>query len=105
MAHSTKGAREKLILQTPEDVGIREEAAARCTKKFQRRILKLQARRARVNHLLRCSLEPGKKKIKRSPLTVLYVNGNFTEDREEWQKVLQRHCESVYTDLEETVEA
>ena len=29
---------------------------------------------------------------------------NFTEDREEWQKELQRHCEEMYTDQEETKE-
>ena len=32
------------------------------------------------------------------------MRGNFTEDREEWQQELQRHCEEVYTDLEETRE-
>ena len=36
---------------------------------------------------------------KSKPLTELYVKGHFTEDREEWQKELQRHCEEVYTDL------
>ena len=45
-----------------------------------------------------------KKKAKRKPLTELYVKGNFTEDREECQKELQRHCEGVYTDQEETKE-
>ena len=35
-------------------------------------------------------------------LTLLYVDGHFSEDREEWQKKLQRHCEEVYTDQEET---
>ena len=28
----------------------------------------------------------------------------FMEYREEWQKELKRHCESVYTDQEETEE-
>ena len=28
---------------------------------------------------------PGKTRMKRRPLTELYVNGNFTEDREEWK--------------------
>ena len=31
------------------------------------------------------------------------MNGNFT-DTEEWQRGLQRHCEEVYTDQEETRE-
>ena len=38
------------------------------------------------------------------PLSELYVNGDFTEDREEWQRELQRHCEEVYTDREKTRE-
>ena len=29
---------------------------------------------------------------------------NCTEDREEWRRELQRHCEEVYTDQEETRE-
>ena len=35
----------------------------------------------------------GKKKAKRAPLTELYVDGHFTEDRAEWQKEFQRHCD------------
>ena len=38
-------------------------------------------------------------------LTELHVTGHFTEDREEWQQELQRHCEEVCTDQEETQEA
>ena len=34
----------------------------------------------------------------------LFVDGTFTENREEWQRQLQRHCKSVYTDPEETEE-
>ena len=64
-----------------------------------------EAMRARVEHLVKCSLEPGKKKSKNKPLTELYIKCHFTEDREEWQKELQRHCEEVYTDLEETKES
>ena len=44
------------------------------------------------------------KKAKRKPLTGLCVKGHFTEDRDEWQQELQRHCEEVYTDQEETKE-
>ena len=32
------------------------------------------------------------------------MKGNFTEDREEWQKELQTQCEEVYTDQVETRE-
>ena len=67
-------------------------------------MLEKQARKDRAEHHVRCCLEPGKKKARRKLLTELYVNGNFTEDREELQKELQRHCEEVYTDQEETKE-
>ena len=90
--------REKVVQSTLENVRLREAAAARCTKKMKRRVLKKQARKARAEHLVKCCLETGKKKAKREPLTELYVKGHFTEDREECQKEPERHCEEVYTD-------
>ena len=104
VVHRTKAQREKEIMSTPENVRLREEAAARSTAKIKRRILRKQARKARAEHLVQCSLEPGKKKCKSKPLTELYVKGHFTEDREEWKKHFPRHCEEVYTDLEEAKE-
>ena len=68
---------------------------------MKRRVLKKQAR---TEHLVKCSLMPGKRTVQRKLLSELYVNGNVTEDREEWQRELQRHCEEVYTDQEETRE-
>ena len=53
MAHTTKVDREKAVYQTPESVRIREEAAARCTKVVERRVLKKQARKARADHLVK----------------------------------------------------
>ena len=50
---------------TPENVRLREEAAARCTKMIKRKVLKKQARKARAEHLVKCCLEPRKKKVKR----------------------------------------
>ena len=92
------------MIRTLENVRLREEAGARCTAKIKRIVLRRQARKARAEHLIRCSLVPVKKKAKRKPLTELYVKGHFTEDRSEWQKELQRHCEEVHTDMEETKE-
>ena len=46
----------------------------------------------------------GEKRMKGKVLTELCVRGNFTEDRNEWSKGFQRHCEGVYTDPEETKE-
>ena len=82
---------------------IREEAAASCSKVIGRKVQRKQARRARVSHCVKCSLEPGTK-IKRKPLIELFVDGNFTDDRPEWQNELERLCGSVYTELEETKE-
>ena len=67
---------------SPENVRRREEAAARCTAKIKRKVVKTQARKARAEHLVTCCSEPGKKKAKRKPLTELYVKGHFTEDTE-----------------------
>ena len=89
-------------MSTPESVKLREEAAARCTKKIKRKVLKKQARKARADHLVKCCLEPGKKKAKRKPLAELYIKRKF--HRREWLKELQRHCEEVYADQEETKE-
>ena len=50
---------------TPEIVRLREEAAARCAAKITRKVLKKQARKARAAHLVRCCLEPEKKKTNR----------------------------------------
>ena len=102
--HRTNAQKEKELLRTPENVRLREEAAARCTAKIKWRVLRRQARKARAEHLIRCNLVPVKKKANRKPLTELYVKGHFTEDRTEWQKELQRHCEEMYTDMEETKE-
>ena len=40
--------------QTWENVRVREEAAARCTKVIKRRVLKKQARKARTDHVVNC---------------------------------------------------
>ena len=63
--HRTKAQREKGRMSTPETVRLREEAAARCTAKIKRRVLRRQARKARAEHMVICSLEPGKKKADR----------------------------------------
>ena len=104
VAHHTKAERATHSLSTPENVRSREEAAARCTAKIKRKVLKEQARKASAEHLVKCCLETVKKKTKRKPLTELYVKGYFTEDRKEWQQELRRHCDEVYTDQEETNE-
>ena len=43
-----------------------------------------------LSFLVKCILEPMKKKCKSKPLTELHVKGHFTEDRKEWQKKHQR---------------
>ena len=82
VAHCTKAERESSLQRTPDDVRMREEAAARCTKVIKREVLKKQVRKARAQHLVKCCLTLGKKKASRKPL---YVEGHFTEDRGEWQ--------------------
>ena len=105
VAHTTNIDRDKAVKHTPRNVRMREEAVAGCTKVIKRKVLKKkQARKARADHLVKCSMMPGRRKMKSKPFSDLYVNGQFTEDREEWLKELQRHCEEVYTDQDETRE-
>ena len=101
MAHCTKAEREKHLQRTLDDVRTREEAVARCTEGYQQKSAqkkKKQARKARAQRLVKCCLAFGKKKASRKLLTEFYVDGHFTEDREEWQKEARRHCEDIYTD-------
>ena len=53
--HRTKAQREEHMMSTPENVRLPEEAAARCTTKLKRRVLRKQARKARAEHLVKCS--------------------------------------------------
>ena len=57
--------RDKAVKETPQNVRIREEAAARCTKVIKRRVLKKQARKARADHLVKCSLMPGRRQVEK----------------------------------------
>ena len=46
----------------------------------------------------------GKRKDKRKPLKELYIEDTFTENRNEWNKELEKHSNEVYVDAEETTE-
>ena len=65
VVHRTKAQREKEIMSIPENVRLREEAAPGVQQKIKRRVLRRQARKARAEHLVKCSLEPGKNKAKK----------------------------------------
>ena len=49
-------------MSTPENVRLPEEAAARCTTKLKRRVLRKQARKARAEHVVKCSWNLGRKR-------------------------------------------
>ena len=102
--HDMKAEREKIRQHTADNVRIREKAVARGTRVFKRRVFKKQARKDRAEHLVKCFLAPGKRKVRGKPLSELYMNGCFTDDKEEWQRELQRHFEEVCTDQAETRE-
>ena len=104
MVHLIEGEREKIIKQIPEDVKNREAACCEMQKSDgERQVLKKQARRARTNHLVKSSMEPGERKTRRKPVLELFVDGAYTENTEDWQKEPQKHCESVYVDPEEKI--
>ena len=58
VAHHSKAERI-FSLRTQQNFRLRKEAAARCTAKTKRKVLKKQARKARAEHLVKCCLEPG----------------------------------------------
>ena len=82
------------------------------TKQWNRRlemwtkriVLKKQVWKVRADRLVTCNMMSGRKKMQRKPLSELYLGGKITEDRDEWQKELQGHCEEVHTHHEETRE-
>ena len=74
--HTTQSDRQKEARKPQEEV-----AAARSSKPIERRVLVKQARKARAEFSVTCSLMLGKRISKRKPLTELYVNVIFTEDR------------------------
>ena len=74
-----------------EECYTRERAAARCARQIGRKILRMQARKAKAKHDVKCSFLPGKRMPKRNFFTELYTNDIFTENRSVWEKGPQRH--------------
>ena len=48
---------------------------------IKRRVLMKQAKKARADHLVKCSLMLGRRKILKKPLSEFFVNGNFKTER------------------------
>ena len=65
VSHTTKSVRQGEAKTTPEDVTMRDRAAARCTRLRAR--CSRQARKVRAEHDVKCSLMPGKRIPKRKP--------------------------------------
>ena len=73
MAHTTKSDGDKEAVRTLEKVRIREEAAARCTKVIKiKGIQESKTRKARADHIVKCSMMPGTTMLKRKFLTELW---------------------------------
>ena len=101
IAHTPpKKDRDSHKRRLPPKVKMGEAAAARSSKSTETKVQRRQARKGRAEHLVKCTLVPGRKGTGRKTLNELLVNGEFSENSEDW-KELQRHCESVHVDLEE----
>ena len=68
---------------------------------IKRKVFKKQARKAIADHLIKCSMMPGRRRMKSNALAELFVNGKFTEDREKWQHEFRRHCEGETKEVQE----
>ena len=78
VARTTKPHRDNVVERTPEKLGAQND---------KRRLLKKQARKARADNLIRCTKEKGVDGFVRQ--------GKFTDDGQEWNQKLHRHCEGV----------
>ena len=58
--HTAQKKKDKAVKQTPENVKVCDEEAARCTEVMKTRVLRKQARKARADHLVKSSLIPRK---------------------------------------------
>ena len=65
-AIATKLERDKDARRVPSKFVAEEGAAAKSSRAVERRVLRRQARQARAEHLAKCSLAPGKRKVKES---------------------------------------
>ena len=100
MAHTRKFERDKEARQTPEN-SEKKKMRPQQDASNQKKALRKQARKTWADHV-KCSIMPGKKILNKKPLTELYANDEFTDEREKWNQELQRQCDEVNTDLEET---
>ena len=57
-AHTTQSDRQKEVTKTPEEISVREEAAARSSRPVERKVLMTQVRKARAEHAVKCILMP-----------------------------------------------
>ena len=67
--------RDSSVRRPPKKIELLREAVARSFRAIERRVLCTQARRARAEHLVKCSLMLGRRKVKRKPLKELYIEG------------------------------
>ena len=95
VAHTTKLERDRGLRRVPTKIEAQERAATRSLRPVERRVLRRQARKARAAHLVKSSLAPGWRRVLRKPLKELYIDGEFSENREDWRKELERHCGEV----------
>ena len=66
VVHTTKSDRQKDVRETPEEVTVKECAPARSARPIERKVLRKQARKARADHALKCSLSAGKNTEKKT---------------------------------------
>ena len=81
--------------ETPEILRMRGKEATKCTKVIKKGVLAHGTNEeSRSDHIFKCSLMPGRK-IKKKAAVRVVCQRSRTEDREEWQGELHRHCDEV----------
>ena len=88
----TEDAAKEIPHSTKLEKDREERAVARSSRPDERRVLRRQAGKARAAHLIKCSLALSQRIVYIKPQEELHINGEFSENREDWRKELERHC-------------
>ena len=88
VAHTTQKDRGSYKKKVPLKVNVEEAAASQMLASNGKKCSGVR-KKARAEHLDRCSLIPGRKKTKSKPLKELLIDGSFSENTEDWKRAAE----------------
>ena len=76
-----------------DDLRVVVATAAECRDPVSRRVPRKRVRNMRRKFDARVGALVKRKMVHRPPIKKLWINGNVSEDREEWMEEVSAHCE------------